>query len=327
MVEWHTAVAKYAVRDNGRVCVLNLSVGRPEKHEWSSMAELLGVASKNPQNVIIGLHEYAPILMHYEIDNRNLEATGLRPIGALERFWLIGRYRFLYDYTDKAGLKRPKIVITEWGYDFIHAVASTTPYPMVQLAGIKHTLKFVSQQGVLRSMQYVWNEIYAKDEGILGFCLYCVGGQGDWSHYDFADFPALFENITLSKWAINKGVTSMPIVKGVVATSVDFKLKGVVNIRSNPTISALVVGKLENGMSGTLWLDSKATANGFEWKRIKVGDIEGWVAVNISSNPVLWDTDTLLTADELLVVKEKLEEVERATKAALNEVDTLLSKL
>lgn len=88
---------------NARLVVGNFSVGNPHEGRMSSGAfdDFLRDIITNYD--ILGLHEYAPVL-------EDTDDVKINP-------WYIGRFKFWIDRCDAIKLPRPRVILSEFGYD------------------------------------------------------------------------------------------------------------------------------------------------------------------------------------------------------------------
>jgi hypothetical protein len=101
---WHTA--QMAVTEGFNYAAFGWSSGEPEPEHWEGpwMIRLLELASDEPDRVAIALHEYS-------FTTENL--TRSYP-------YLVGRFQALYDVADSYGLRRPTVLVTEFGWEYQH---------------------------------------------------------------------------------------------------------------------------------------------------------------------------------------------------------------
>jgi hypothetical protein len=78
--------------------------GEPEPAHWQTPAiqQFLRLAGQHPDRLAIALHEYS-----YEVDDI-----------AAEYPFKIGRFQELFRIVDAAGIPRPTVLITEWGWTY-----------------------------------------------------------------------------------------------------------------------------------------------------------------------------------------------------------------
>lgn len=96
--------AQLAMADGFKWAAFGWSSGEPEVQDWQlpSMMQFLRLAGANPDQVAIAVHEYS-----YKVD----EITHEYP-------YKIGRFQLLYQVADQAGIPRPTLLITEWGWEY-----------------------------------------------------------------------------------------------------------------------------------------------------------------------------------------------------------------
>ena len=97
---YHTALI--AMEEGFNWSAFGWSAGEPEREHWEGpwMQKFLELAGEHPDRVSIALHEYS-----YVKDN-------------LDRLYpnLVGRFQRLFDVCDAAGIPRPTVLITEFGW-------------------------------------------------------------------------------------------------------------------------------------------------------------------------------------------------------------------
>lgn len=84
-----------------KLCAFNFAPGEPEPEHWTTpgMLAYLELCANRPYDTAVGLHEYAL--------GDNLQAAYPH---------LIGRFEALHQVCDSRGIRRPSILITEWGW-------------------------------------------------------------------------------------------------------------------------------------------------------------------------------------------------------------------
>ncbi|MGH2536389.1 MAG: hypothetical protein ACRDHL_03240, partial [Candidatus Promineifilaceae bacterium] len=127
--------ARLALADGFNWAAFGWAAGEPEPAHWQTpgMLAFLRLAAANPDRLAIALHEYS-----LAADN----------IGHMYPY-KVGRFQQLYQLTDQLGLRRPTVLITEWGWehnrvpgsgealaDIAWAANMYAPYPEVKGAAI-----------------------------------------------------------------------------------------------------------------------------------------------------------------------------------------------
>ncbi|MEM9776417.1 MAG: hypothetical protein AAF902_17705 [Chloroflexota bacterium] len=106
--EWMAAysleIAKMAVRDGYKYAAFAWSSGEPDYVHWMApnMQEFLRFAAEHPNNVAVSLHEYS---------YTNSDLFYNYP-------FFLGRFQLLYLATDRMGIRRPTVLITEFGWEY-----------------------------------------------------------------------------------------------------------------------------------------------------------------------------------------------------------------
>lgn len=272
---WSLKVAQLCVARKWQVCLLNLSVGHPEIADWSKADALLRFIAANPTYCMIGIHEYAPTLMNYDW-NTESDPAKFPTVKLTDRPWLLGRFRFLLDYCKSKGIKAPKIVINEWGWDTIasaNAWHSTTPGYRPLGMGYRHSSVawrtwqpgMSAAQHAFKQMQWAWNNIYKPHPEIIGVCFFCyggLGGEGSWGEdYSIHREAELFDLVrTQGDFSLN--TTTTPPVPPTDPVGLQTYVYGAtsVNARALPNTSSAVIGSVTNGLAINQLLEIRTIA-------------------------------------------------------------------
>ena len=104
LARFSLATAKQAVAQGYRYAALSWSTGVPEREDWENpaMLDFLRYAADHPDQVAVALHEYS-------LTNESISAGYPS---------LVGRFQMLFDVCDQYGIKRPTVLITEWGWEY-----------------------------------------------------------------------------------------------------------------------------------------------------------------------------------------------------------------
>lgn len=337
--DWLYSVADLTRRAGGRVVLGNFSVGVPEPAAWSRSVALLRLMEQYPDRLIMGVHEYIPTLWRYAPVQPNPMGWPAKVDGAGD---LLGRYRHLFKFCDAQRIKRPLIIITETGFDRIHAVGQWQQglkrAPGCDIVGplwcnVPQWEEWIREYGIRMSWQgyaafqlySVHHAIWRHDPEVLGFTQFCWGARGGsaWEGFDVKNLREYHQFIEQADWS--KPMSSNPIIPGTQlearravidpAVGLDF-----VNIRDSPTVSAADRGDVRNGDVFEVYVDSTATANGYTWRRVKMGATgSGWVA---NVNGLTWRAlDTAPPVDpKLQIAVEALLKIREITGTALHQI-------
>lgn len=135
LAQFALETARLAMADGFRWAAFGWSAGEPEMDQWQSpaMLEFLRLAGANPDRLAIALHEYSYLTSAIGHDYP----------------YKVGRFQQLYQISDRHGIPRPTVLITEWGWTYQHippidqalqdiawASALYAPYPEVKGAAI-----------------------------------------------------------------------------------------------------------------------------------------------------------------------------------------------
>lgn len=135
LAQFAIETAKLTMRDGYKWAAFGWSSGEPEPEQWQqpAMMEFLRLAGENPDKLAIALHEYS----YLEDDISHIYP------------YKIGRFQELFRIADATGIPRPTVLITEWGWTYVHvpepepaindiawASALYAPYPQVKGAAI-----------------------------------------------------------------------------------------------------------------------------------------------------------------------------------------------
>lgn len=96
-------LAELALRDGYRFAAFGWSSGEPEPEHWRTpgIRAFLSLAAQHPDRIAVALHEYS-----YSVDDIANQYPSL-----------VGRFQTLFQICDELGIKRPTVLITEWGWE------------------------------------------------------------------------------------------------------------------------------------------------------------------------------------------------------------------
>lgn len=163
-------LAQLALRDGYRLAAFGWSSGEPEPEHWQTpgMQAFLSLAAQHPDRVAVALHEYS-----YSVEDIANQYPSL-----------VGRFQTLFRICDGLGLKRPTVLITEWGWqaesvpslgkameDIAWASQLYAAYPQVQGAAIWYLgpgfgdIANQAQRLIVPLRYYAWSEYFVIDPG------------------------------------------------------------------------------------------------------------------------------------------------------------------
>lgn len=264
LFDWTLECAKLTISAGRKACLLNLSVGVPEAADWNKADALLRCVAQHRDRLLIGLHEYSPSLWAYEFSGGSAILPASWPTKIPGSSWLLGRYRVLLEHCRAKGIPTPRIAITEHGWDYIHAAASWQDglqhrgdcesagafwCNMPQWDSWAQGAGMSSERYAYLQIQAGWDALYRYDPEIVGFALFCYGGQGRWAWYDSKDaheFTALMEQ---GNWA---KINTTPPIDPPQPAPQDGVFKYLMNVRTQPTTSAPKMGSIPAGTPAPL---------------------------------------------------------------------------
>ncbi len=140
MGQFALKTAELAMADGFNWAAFGWSSGEPEPEQWQtpSMLAFLQLAGNNPDRLAIALHEYS-----YTTE----DIKDGYP-------YKIGRFEQIFQIADQNNFPRPTILITEWGWEYVHV-----PSPEKAIQDI------------------AWaNQIYAPYPEVKGAAIWYLGG-------------------------------------------------------------------------------------------------------------------------------------------------------
>ncbi|MDJ0754334.1 MAG: NBR1-Ig-like domain-containing protein [Ardenticatenaceae bacterium] len=137
---------KIALKEDIKVMMYAWSSGEPEPAHWElpGSLEYLEMCAEHHDQLGIALHEYS----YVRNDIWRLEGD------------LVGRFVNLFDTCDRHNIKRPRVIISEWGWTY-----RRNPDPGVAMTHIEEV-----------------NRLYARYPEIMGAAIWYLGGGGEWAN-------------------------------------------------------------------------------------------------------------------------------------------------
>jgi hypothetical protein len=315
---WLLEVAKAARAANIRVSLGGWSVGGYEIPEIPKMDALLRYTAAHAGRFVYDLHEYTRgswtvDFMPHEHNPANWPLS----IPKNTALWLMGRFRHIITYCDTMGIKRPQIVVGEFGYDRVHAVPSTQ-YGNVgglnTLAGLFQSWGHENWQAFAAAqLQAAFHAIY-KPYGIP-VCYYQLCDHPEnWREFNAYHAPTFMD-------ATRKGF-AMDIYPPIPAPAYTFYVTGPhtlagngVRIRASADTSAPIITTLNTGAAVTVLKTNIVINDGFGWQEVDSGGLRGYMALH--GTGVTWSLTPVAAApDRSAVLLECAAELE-ATAAKL----------
>jgi hypothetical protein len=231
LIDWHIRLIELAVQRRVPLVIGNMSVGTPAAEDWAAGKHLLELLDQHRDLFILGLHEYACGVITSGFLGGYPDNAGVAPNSGQQGRSLIapdswpgqaeaagmtmfhcGRFKFLVRYCNSIGLRPPRIILTEHGFDDVSDIkpwsdtlAMTPPY--VTIRGWKsaqdqwrkwyESLGWSPQRAMFEQLAYADRTIY-QHSPVEAQLLFCWGHTSDmWDQFDVADtdeFQSLLEN-------------------------------------------------------------------------------------------------------------------------------------
>jgi len=141
ILQWHVWLMEQAVVTKTPLVVGNFATGLPKPEEWGLARRFLELLAAHPDLFILGLHQYAAGVATSGLyggypDNAGADPSKPNEVGknlippeawppsaeGITTFHM-GRQRFLLDYCKLIGIRPPRMIITETGFDDLSDVA------------------------------------------------------------------------------------------------------------------------------------------------------------------------------------------------------------
>ena len=171
VIDWHVKLMELAAPSGIPLVIGNWAVGTPQPEQWSMARRMLELLDQHRDLFVIGLHEYAAGVITSGIvggapdDPRHPNFVPVEnwpnDVSKLTLFHL-GRFHFLLNYCQSIGLKAPRIIITEHGFD---DVSDIKPW----LNGLRVNSPYLNIRG-WKSLQDQWSKLvwWARMVGTAG---------------------------------------------------------------------------------------------------------------------------------------------------------------
>jgi hypothetical protein len=231
LINWHVRLMELAAPRRVPLVIGNMSVGTPQREEWANARRMLELLDQHRDLFVLGLHEYAcgvvtsGFLGGYPNNagvppnsgqqGRDLIPTGNWPgrdeAGGMTMFHL-GRFKFLLQACNDLGIRPPRIVLTEHGFDDVsdikpwsETLLSTGSYLNIrgwksaqnQWTGWYGGQGWSPQRAMYEQLTYADRTIY-QGSPVEAQLIFCWGHSSDmWDQFDVADaaeFHSLLEN-------------------------------------------------------------------------------------------------------------------------------------
>lgn len=288
---WMLAVMKLARSYRIRCAVGGYGVGQPEPVDLQTkaMSDIIRYMAANPGWFVLNLHEYTKgsVFVDWDRGARDVPSwpTSVPP-GTTHH--LMGRWKMWKARAAELGVASPKIVIGEWGFDYVQAVSDAIYGAIGSILSSLPTWRGWSSLNpevfAARMLQRIFRLLY-DDPDIIGVVIFCISDHPtDWAEWNINYVP-LFLN------EISKGFERMttPPQKPPTAPNPHKAGKnrvtlapGVVYVNSRETPNGIDRGDIKTGDIVDVAPEVMQLAGSFYWFKIKTPDGDRWVAQTAS---------------------------------------------
>lgn len=220
VIDWHVKLMELAAPRGIPLVIGNWAVGTPQPDQWPMARRMLELLDQHRDLFVLGLHEYAAGVITSGLvggapdDSRHPNFVPVEnwpnDVSKLTLFHC-GRFHFLVNYCQSIGLKPPRIILTEHGFD---DVSDIKPW----LNGLRVRNPYLNIRG-WKSLQDQWSDWYGgrgwsaqramfeqlawadrtiyQHSPVEAQCIFCWGHtSNEWEQFDIAEaseFHSLLE--------------------------------------------------------------------------------------------------------------------------------------
>jgi hypothetical protein len=285
---WMLATMKLARALHIRAGVGGYGVGQPSEAEMElqSIADIVTYMAAHPRWFVLLVHEYTRGSVFVDFarhvrDPRDWPAVV--PAGAT--LHLMGRYKAWHRLADKLRVARPKVVVSEFGYDYVDAVPPDAYGPIGSLLS---SLPTWAGWSALRPEVYGARmlqrakELFYSDPDVLGWVVFCWSDHPtDWTEWN-ADLADEF------RAELEKGfdmTTPTPTYTPYAVRTYTLVGNGV-RVRSSADTSAPIVTTVNSGATVKVLSTAIPANDGYGWQEVEANGKRGWMALRGAS--VTW---------------------------------------
>lgn len=315
LISWHIELLQLAAKTRTPLIIGNMSVGTPAPEDWAAGKRLLELLDQHRDLFILGLHEYAcgvitsGFLGGYPDNagvppNQGLKGRNLIPSAnwpspaeaATMTMFHCGRFKFVVQYCASVGLRPPRIILTEHGFDDVSDIKGwssrlqMTP-PHTSIRGWKSVQNqwkawygaqgWTPERALFEQIAYADQTIY-KNSPVEAQLIFCWGHTSDmWDQFDVEkanDFQTLLEGYAKLQSTPPPSYPKLPEPTDPRWAKVIAKPKnGSVNVRDVPSKTGNVLALLKP--DDELYIIT-SEAQGV-WMPVKLGTLRGWVSTDV----------------------------------------------
>jgi hypothetical protein len=317
LINWHIELMEMAAKTRTPLIIGNMSVGTPGAEDWAAGKRLLELLDQHRDLFILGLHEYAcgvitsgflggypdnaGVAPNSGQQGRNLIPPANWPSpaeAALMTMFHCGRFKFVVRYCASVGIKPPRIILTEHGFDdlddiegWANKLQMTPPYKDIrgwkscanQWRKWYEPLGWSPQRAMFEQLAYADRTIY-QGSVVEAQLIFCWGHTSDmWDQFDVAqadEFQGLMEGYAATP-AQPPTFPQLPAVDDPNWKPVVTQSTGNVNVRDLPDKSGNVIALLKPG-SEAFWMPNWAHGIWTPVKSVLLDTpVRGWVSTDV----------------------------------------------
>lgn len=330
--EWHIELIKLAASRNWPINLVigNMSVGTPANiDEWKSpkVLELLKLLDLYRDHVVLGFHEYAHGVITSGFQDKQFETVRtLWPVKVdpAKNNWHVGRFKFCVDAAITAGIKPPRIVITEHGFDNLGDMVGKLPGGgwrtlwnyWKSLWGSEPVDAYAYQLDYAQKVAYAYGGVV---EGQLIF-QYGAKESGLWNAFDVEAARSLHTKLMETE----RGV--VPVTsKDVTVESKDMTTPA--RFRSAPVIDpANVVGYIRERVPALMFDTPAVLVGGYNFRKFQIGTVVGWTAMELITvrDPATEPETITVPKAVMLDIRTRIASVREGLRALTQQTDELV---
>lgn len=303
-LSWTLELCKLAVKNKVRICIINLNSGHNTPNEWAQAHDILQIAVDNPNLIYIGLHEYAGGLITsgfvggdptgiYQGQRIHPDYTMIENWPNSEQLrgttqWHCGRFRWLEQYCQDTFGKKPSIILTEHGFDYLSDIGTwlnALPRSTGSVNGWRTLTNYwkqvfpnwTAEEALWFQLKYAEEVIYA-DSPVKARFIFDYGPNPDWTPYRVDGvLETKLENYAMAANPVTNETFPRDAVMNIIGG-------GNLNIRADATTNIAPIGKIPSG--SVVKLLGKVLQSGKNWYRINFNGLEGYISMLTNASGV-----------------------------------------
>lgn len=309
VIDWHIELMRLSIPAASKLVIGNWSVGTPDPGVIGMAKYMLQLCADHPELFVLGLHEYAGAVItsgfvggapdgwtqshdkQYHPDYQKEAAWPLDGEAKTLTHWHCGRFQFWTNYCKSVGIKPPRIVLTEVGFDDVSDIGwwtaslpRTEPYK--DIAGFKTLQAYWKRvfpqwshdMAYFKQLEYAEKNIYA-DTTVEGACIYNYGHKdAKWEPDDIEGRTEFLGYLEASAQAKELNMTTISVPKKDIVFGQSYRVR-----KSGDVIRAYLLPKDNDPgvnyktipSNAIVTVLSKTTTNGRTWYGILYKNFTG----------------------------------------------------